>query len=47
MDWMVNARGMNMSYANHAIRLDLIHKVRGIQAAENYFDRLPDSAKNH
>jgi pentatricopeptide repeat protein len=47
MDWMVNARGMNMSYANHAIRLDLIHKVRGIQAAENYFDGLPDSAKNH
>ncbi|TVT96808.1 hypothetical protein EJB05_57976, partial [Eragrostis curvula] len=47
MDWMVNARGMNMSHTNHAIRLDLIHKVRGIQAAENYFDDLPDPAKNH
>uniref|UniRef100_A0A0A9CPX3 Pentacotripeptide-repeat region of PRORP domain-containing protein n=1 Tax=Arundo donax TaxID=35708 RepID=A0A0A9CPX3_ARUDO len=47
MDWMVNARGMTMSHTNHAIRLDLIYKVRGIQAAENYFDGLPDPAKNH
>jgi pentatricopeptide repeat protein len=47
MDWMVNARGMNMSHTNHAIRLDLIHKVHGIQAAENYFGGLSDSAKNH
>ncbi|XP_062197329.1 pentatricopeptide repeat-containing protein At4g01990, mitochondrial-like [Phragmites australis] len=47
MDWMVNARGMNMSLTNHAIRLDLICKVRGIEAAENYFTGLPDPAKNH
>ena len=47
MDWMVNARGMTMSHANHAIRLDLIYKVRGIEAAEAYFADLPDPAKNH
>ncbi|KAF8661820.1 hypothetical protein HU200_056777 [Digitaria exilis] len=47
MDWMVNARGMNMSHTNHAIRLDLIYKVRGLEAAENYFAGLPDPAKNH
>ncbi|KAG2588267.1 pentatricopeptide repeat-containing protein At4g01990, mitochondrial-like [Panicum virgatum] len=47
MDWMVNTRGMNMSHTNHAIRLDLIYKVRGIEAAEAYFADLPDPAKNH
>ncbi|XP_047055520.1 pentatricopeptide repeat-containing protein At4g01990, mitochondrial-like [Lolium rigidum] len=47
MDWMVHTKGMNMSYTNHAIRLDLIYKVRGIEAAEKYFDGLPDPAKNH
>ena len=47
MDWMVNARGMTMSHTNHAIRLDLIYKVRGIEAAEAYFADLPDPAKNH
>lgn len=41
MDWMVNARGMNMSHTNHAIRLELIYKVRGLEAAENYFANLP------
>ncbi|KAJ1283483.1 hypothetical protein BS78_03G132000 [Paspalum vaginatum] len=47
MDWMVNARGMNMSHTHHAIRLDLIYKVRGLQAAENYFAGLPGPAKDH
>ncbi|KAL5226295.1 hypothetical protein ABZP36_014560 [Zizania latifolia] len=47
MDWMVKTKGMNMSYTNHAIRLDLIYKVRGIEAAEQYFVGLPDPAKNH
>lgn len=46
MDWMVNARGMNISHSLHAIRLDLIYKVRGLEAAENYFAGLPDPAKN-
>ncbi|KAM3298809.1 hypothetical protein ACQJBY_040339 [Aegilops geniculata] len=47
MDWMVHTKGMNMSYTNHAIRLDLIYKVRGIEAAEKYFEGLPAPAKNH
>lgn len=47
MDWMVHTKGMNMSYTNHAIRLDLIYKVRGLEAAEKYFEGLPDPAKNH
>ncbi|XP_003567580.1 pentatricopeptide repeat-containing protein At4g01990, mitochondrial [Brachypodium distachyon] len=47
MDWMVHTKGMNMSYTNHAIRLDLVYKVRGIEAAEKYFNGLPDPAKNH
>ncbi|KAL6626296.1 hypothetical protein ACP70R_030022 [Stipagrostis hirtigluma subsp. patula] len=47
MDWMVNVKGMNMSFTSHAIRLDLIYKVRGIESAENYFLGLPDPAKNH
>ncbi|XP_074559071.1 large ribosomal subunit protein mL101 (rPPR4)-like [Curcuma longa] len=46
MDWMENTKGMNMSYTNHAIRLDLINKVRGIEAAEEYFSNLPEPAKN-
>ncbi|XP_072996765.1 pentatricopeptide repeat-containing protein At4g01990, mitochondrial-like [Typha latifolia] len=46
MEWMVKTRGMNMSYTNHAIRLDLISKVRGVESAEEYFSTLPESAKN-
>ncbi|WOL10270.1 hypothetical protein Cni_G19024 [Canna indica] len=46
MDWMETTKGMNMSYTNHAIRLDLIAKVRGTEAAEEYFARLPEAAKN-
>jgi hypothetical protein len=38
IDWMVSARGMNMSHTNHAIRLDL---KCGLEAAENYFANLP------
>lgn len=45
MDWMVNVRGMNMSHSNHAIRIDLMYRVNGIESAENYFSNLPDSAK--
>ncbi|KAG6494635.1 hypothetical protein ZIOFF_042395 [Zingiber officinale] len=46
MDWMEKTKGINMSYPNHAIRLDLINKVRGIEAAEKYFSNLPEPAKN-
>ncbi|EEF47249.1 pentatricopeptide repeat-containing protein At1g02370, mitochondrial [Ricinus communis] len=46
MEWM-EKRKMNFSYADRAIRLDLIGKARGIAAAEDYFNGLSPSAKNH
>lgn len=45
MDWMVKVKGMNMSYPNHAIRVDLISKVKGTESAEDYFSKLPEAAK--
>ena len=45
MDWMV-MRDINFAYPDYAIHLDLISKVQGIAAAENYFSTLPPSAKN-
>ncbi|XP_065031471.1 pentatricopeptide repeat-containing protein At4g01990, mitochondrial-like [Musa acuminata AAA Group] len=46
MEWMSGTRGMNISYTNHAIRLDLISKVKGTESAEEYFSQLPEPAKN-
>ncbi|KAJ6847257.1 pentatricopeptide repeat-containing protein-like, mitochondrial [Iris pallida] len=46
MDWMVNIKGMKISYGDHAIRLYLIAKVKGVKSAEDYFTNLPESAKN-
>ncbi|PKA55825.1 Pentatricopeptide repeat-containing protein [Apostasia shenzhenica] len=46
MDWMVKTRGVNLSYTNCAICLDLIGKVRGVKSAEEYFNGLPEPAKN-
>lgn len=40
-------RGMNKTVSDQAIHLDLVAKVRGITAAENYFTNLPDTSKNH
>lgn len=45
MDWMVKVKGMNMSVANHSIRIDLMSKVKGIEAAEDYFSKLQEPAK--
>ncbi|XAR58369.1 hypothetical protein NMG60_11013748 [Bertholletia excelsa] len=45
MEWM-EIRGINFSHSDHAIRLDLISKTRGIAAAENYFGDLLPSARN-
>ncbi|KAJ0979936.1 hypothetical protein J5N97_015410 [Dioscorea zingiberensis] len=45
MDWMEN-RGMTFSEGTHAIRLDLICKVKGIDAAESYFYSLPQLVQN-
>ncbi|KAF8039722.1 hypothetical protein BT93_B2056 [Corymbia citriodora subsp. variegata] len=45
MLWM-EKRNINFAYADHALNLDLISKVKGLDAAENYFNSLPESAKN-
>ncbi|XVF22066.1 hypothetical protein REPUB_Repub12eG0142400 [Reevesia pubescens] len=45
MDWM-EKRNMQFSHVDHAIRLDLIAKTKGIRAAEDYLSILPPTAKN-
>ncbi|CAL4956998.1 unnamed protein product [Urochloa decumbens] len=45
MDWM-EAHGAELRLTHHAIRLDLISKVHGIHAAEEYFWSLPDMFKS-
>ncbi|KAH7516960.1 hypothetical protein FEM48_Zijuj09G0011300 [Ziziphus jujuba var. spinosa] len=45
MEWM-EMRKINYSFTDHALRLDLICKTKGVDAAENYFDNLPSNAKN-
>ncbi|KAL6850378.1 hypothetical protein ACP4OV_021005 [Aristida adscensionis] len=45
MDWM-EARGAKLNLGHHALRLDLVSKVHGIQAAEEYFCSLPDELKS-
>lgn len=40
-------RGMNLTNSDHAIRLDLVCKGRGIASAEEYFVNLPESSKTH
>nr|GMC74715.1 pentatricopeptide repeat-containing protein At1g02370, mitochondrial-like [Ipomoea batatas] len=46
MEWMVS-RGVNFGPKDHAVHLDLIAKVQGISAAENYFNGLAPDAKVH
>ncbi|CAN8306436.1 unnamed protein product [Cochlearia groenlandica] len=45
-DWM-EKRKMMFSVSDHAIRLDLIAKTNGLEAAEHYFNNLNHSTKNH
>ncbi|KAM0954498.1 putative tetratricopeptide-like helical domain superfamily [Dioscorea sansibarensis] len=45
MDWM-EKRSMTFNEGTHAIRIDLISKVRGIDAAESYFNSLPEVVQN-
>lgn len=45
MEWM-EMRKVNYALSDYALRLDLISKVKGIAAAENYFCDLPSSTKN-
>ncbi|XP_008810293.1 pentatricopeptide repeat-containing protein At4g01990, mitochondrial-like [Phoenix dactylifera] len=45
MHWM-EKRSMEMPNGYHAVRLDLISKVKGVRSAEEYFSNLPEPAKN-
>ncbi|KAF8401319.1 hypothetical protein HHK36_012253 [Tetracentron sinense] len=45
MDWM-EERGINLSYSDCAVRLDLLSKVEGIASAEKYFNGLSPPVKN-
>ncbi|XP_078161593.1 tetratricopeptide repeat (TPR)-like superfamily protein [Carex rostrata] len=44
---IMEKRGMNPTIPDLAIRLDLISKTRGIQAAEEFFMNLPEASKSH
>ncbi|KAL5700862.1 hypothetical protein ACHQM5_026264 [Ranunculus cassubicifolius] len=44
-EWL-DERGLDLSYGDLAVRLDLICKAEGIDAVENYFVSLPESLKN-
>ena len=45
MEWM-ERRKFNYSYTDHATRIDLIFKTKGIDATENYLSNQSPSAKN-
>ncbi|XP_078159158.1 pentatricopeptide repeat-containing protein At4g01990, mitochondrial-like [Carex rostrata] len=44
IDWM-DQRGMSMTPGTHAVRLDLIAYVKGMEEAEDYFSSLPPQYK--
>ncbi|KAI3755318.1 hypothetical protein L1987_55115 [Smallanthus sonchifolius] len=44
-EWMVSHEEFELSDSDHAIRIDLLTKVFGIDAAERYFESLPLNAK--
>lgn len=45
MEWM-EAKGTNLSYGDHAIRIYLLSDAKGTEAAERYFTSLQKPAKN-
>lgn len=45
MEWM-ERRGTNFSYSDYAVRIELLSKTKGIEAAEEYFTSLSEFAKN-
>ncbi|CAJ2628676.1 unnamed protein product [Trifolium pratense] len=45
LEWMMT-RKINFSWENYAVYLDLMSKVKGVIDAENYFNSLPNPAKN-
>ncbi|XP_052205926.1 pentatricopeptide repeat-containing protein At5g09450, mitochondrial [Diospyros lotus] len=44
-EWMVSHKGFELLDSDHAVRIDLMTKVFGIDAAERYFEGLPPTAK--
>lgn len=46
MEWM-EIRKFNFNQRDYAVCVDLIAKVKGIAAAENYFNSLPPTARAH
>ncbi|KAF5177678.1 Pentatricopeptide repeat-containing protein [Thalictrum thalictroides] len=44
-EWL-DKRGRDLSHGDHAVRLDLIAKAKGLDSAEKYFMSLPESSKN-
>ncbi|XP_042490125.1 pentatricopeptide repeat-containing protein At4g01990, mitochondrial-like [Macadamia integrifolia] len=44
LEWIEN-RGRKFTHGDHAIRIDLLSKVKGVAAAEQYFNGLRESAK--
>ncbi|XP_061365459.1 pentatricopeptide repeat-containing protein At5g09450, mitochondrial isoform X2 [Gastrolobium bilobum] len=44
-EWMVTHEGYELSESDYAVRIDLMTKVFGIDAAERYFEGLPLAAK--
>ncbi|OVA02518.1 Pentatricopeptide repeat [Macleaya cordata] len=45
IEWM-EKRGINLSYSDFAVKLDLLAKTQGIDSAEKYFNSLSSRAKN-
>ncbi|KAK8639595.1 hypothetical protein V6N13_137968 [Hibiscus sabdariffa] len=45
MEWM-EKRNIQFSHIDHAVRLDLIAKTKGLAAAEDYLTALPSHSKN-
>uniref|UniRef100_A0A2P2P274 Pentatricopeptide repeat-containing protein n=1 Tax=Rhizophora mucronata TaxID=61149 RepID=A0A2P2P274_RHIMU len=46
-EWMVSHEEYQLSDSDYATRIDLMTKVFGIDAAERYFEALPDTAKTN
>lgn len=45
IDWM-EMRGTNLLHSDHAMRIELLSKTKGIEAAEEYFSSLSEFSKN-
>jgi len=44
-EWMVSHEEYELSDSDYAVRIDLMTKVFGIDAAERYFEGLPPATK--